>query len=59
MDKMSFVGDPVYTRMCARGPGHLRRIAQVFPGSNAVTHLRDSHDALIAGRSFVPRHINQ
>ena len=38
MDKMSFVGDPVYTRMCARGPGHLRRIAQVFPGSNAVTH---------------------
>ena len=50
--------------MCARGTGHLRRIAQVLPGSNAVTHLRTpentrhSHDALIARRRFLPRHIN-
>ena len=60
----------MYSRMCARGTGHLRRIAYCasisrLKRSYALTTLASHHshdaliiDALIAGRRFLPLHIN-
>ena len=62
-DTSSSIGILVYSYVCQRHCRALRHIAN-FPGTNAGTQAREHSqlalciDALIAGRRFLPYHIN-